>query len=223
MSFLFYFIFSGLPTWSTVTLSALALLQKPPATYSKLAPFNDSHDCFKVKLHPFKPVVHITRRDPEKSVYLQFIAEWKPQDKSGTCASYYGHALFSVMRAACTKPGKRRRGGIIFARHICMIPDFEMEKSKESFLEQYVNFLAVSSRPGMVQYSIIITLAVVLNHQRLCTPLLYHRWSQGSWETCSANKSSHGKSTLRAADRLQKRADCFGMLGRAHIDLNIGL
>lgn len=67
------------------------------------------------------------------------------KDKSGTCASYYGYTPFLVMRAACIKWGGKGRGGIISARHICMIPGFEMEKSKESFLEQNVNFLAVSS------------------------------------------------------------------------------
>lgn len=62
----------------------------------KLAPFNESHNCFKVKLHPFKPVLHITQRGTEKSVYLQFIAEWKPQrQKWDMCKLLWIHSILS--------------------------------------------------------------------------------------------------------------------------------
>lgn len=116
----------------------------------KLAPFNESHNCFKVKLHPFKLVLHVTQRVAEKSVYLQFIDEWKPQrQKWDMCKLLWIHSILSD-ESSMYKMGGKGRGGIISARHICMIPDFEMEKSKESFLEQNVNFLAVSSWPGMV-------------------------------------------------------------------------
>jgi len=112
----------------------------------KLAPFNESHNCFEVKLHPFKPVLHVTQRGTEKSVYLQFIAEWKPQrQKWDMCKLLCIHSILTDESSMY-----ERRGWIVSAQHICMIADFEMEKSKQSFLEQNVNFLAVSSWPGMV-------------------------------------------------------------------------
>lgn len=135
----------------------------------KLAPFNESHNCFKVKLHPFKPVLHITQRGTEKSVYLQFIAEWKPQrQKWDMCKLLWIHSILSDESSMYKmERGWGWGGGIISARHICMIPDFEMEKSKESFLEQNVNFLAVSLWPGMV-----------CNHHFSC-------WFRPSKELCS--------------------------------------
>lgn len=104
-----------------------------------------SHNCFKVKLHPFKPVLHITQRKK----CLPSIYSWMKTTKTKM-----GHVqvimdpFYSQWWEQHVQNG-RGRGGIISARHICMIPDFEMEKSKQSFLEQKVNSLAVSSRPGM--------------------------------------------------------------------------
>lgn len=65
--FFFPFFFSELGTWSTVTLQTLMLLQKTPEYTHKLAPFNESQDFFKEKLHPFKPVQHTSQRDVEKA------------------------------------------------------------------------------------------------------------------------------------------------------------
>lgn len=58
-------------TRSTVTLPGPRCCSKePPTTYSthKLAPFNESHNCFKGKLHPFKPVWHINQKRAKKNV-----------------------------------------------------------------------------------------------------------------------------------------------------------
>lgn len=53
-------------TWSTATRGDLTLLRKPPDYTHKPAPFNESDDSFKEKLHPFKPVEPISQRDAGK-------------------------------------------------------------------------------------------------------------------------------------------------------------
>ncbi len=76
----------------------------------KLAPLNESHNCFKVKLHPFKPVLHITQRGAEKSVYLQFIAEWKPQrQKWDMCKLLWIHSVLND-ESSMYKMGREREG-----------------------------------------------------------------------------------------------------------------
>lgn len=119
MSFLLFFfpVFSlSCETWSTVTRRALALLPRKNHQQwtRKLAPFNESHNCFKVKLHPFKPVLHITRRDAgekkKKSVYLQFIAEWKPQrQKWDMCKLLWVHSVLGD-ESSMYKMGSEREG-----------------------------------------------------------------------------------------------------------------
>lgn len=101
-------------TWSTATRGDLTLLRKPPDYTHKPAPFNESDDSFKEKLHPFKPVEPISQRDAgkkkKKPVYLQFTANANRKDKSGTCASYYERTPLCVMSAACIIQG---RGGYL--------------------------------------------------------------------------------------------------------------
>lgn len=149
--FFFFFFFFVLRTWSTATRGDLTLLRKPPDYTHKPAPFNESDDSFKEKLHPFKPVEPISQRDAgkkKKPVYLQFTANANRKDKSGTCASYYECTLLCVMSAACIIQGGRR-GCHISAHYIFNIQALKkgggnqrdaLSKQPENFFWQSATF-----------------------------------------------------------------------------------
>lgn len=109
----FFFVFFS-QTWSTVTRWDLTLLRKPPDYTHKLAPFNESDDFFKEKLHPFKPVQHISQRDAEKekkkkNCLPSIYGECKPQrQKWDMCKLLW---MRSILCGECSMYIMGREGG----------------------------------------------------------------------------------------------------------------
>lgn len=129
--FLFFLFFFMPQTWSTVTRWDLTLLHKPPDYTHKLAPFNESDDFFKEKLHPFKPVQHISQRDAEKNCLPSIYGECKPQrQKWDMCKLLWMH---SILCDECSMYNMRReKGGVAYLCPLYLYSSgFGKEKKKQ--------------------------------------------------------------------------------------------
>lgn len=115
-------------TWSAVTRRDLTLLRKPPDYTHKPAPFNESDDSFKEKLHPFKPVQHISQRDVKKT--STFNLRWMQ-----TAKTKVGHVQV-IMNALCVM------GGVHICTHyISTVQALKREENQREALSKQTELL----------------------------------------------------------------------------------